>query len=89
MFAAEGAGTETMFEQDAIAIYASSDPVPRVADATLELLQAAGWQSQITAKNDQVRHLTFTRVRYRLTAYISVAPGMNNRTSIQYDIAAH
>ena len=58
----------------------------RVADTTLALLEKAGWKGSLTAQNEEMRHLTFTRGGQELTAYISIAPKLGNRTSIQYHI---
>ncbi len=79
-------GTETVFEQDSIAIYATADPVARVGRVTGELLVQQGWQGEMTAQNADMRHMTFRKGRAVLTAYITVAPGLGNRTSIQYDV---
>ena len=65
-------------------VYVTDDPVPQVADTTLALLQDAGWQGRLIAQNREMRHLAFTRDNQEMTAYISIAPRLGNRTSIQY-----
>jgi len=77
-------GATTMLEDKTIAVYVTTDPVQQVADTTFTLLQDAGWQGSLTAQNQEMRHLTFTRGQQELTAYISIAPRLGNRTSIQY-----
>jgi len=79
-------GAEAVFENENVGVYATTDPVPPVADTTFRLLEDAGWHGVVTAQNEEMRHLTFTRGQQEVTAYISLAPGLGNRTSIQYSI---
>jgi hypothetical protein len=79
-------GAEAVFENETVGVYATTDPMPPVADTTFKLLEDAGWHGVVTAQNEEMRHLTFTRGQQEVTAYISLAPGLGNRTSIQYSI---
>jgi len=81
-------GAETEYEDATVAIYATDDPVSQVADTTFQLLEDRGWHGSVTAESQQMRHLTFTRGHQEVTAYISVAPGLGNRTSIQYQMVS-
>ena len=79
-------GSENVFEDETVAVYATADPVPQVAEITLKLLEKDGWRGKVTAQDASMRHLTFRRGRLKLTAYISVAKGLGNRTAIQYHL---
>ena len=79
-------GAKPMLEDQTVGVYVTADPVPQVADTTFALLQKAGWRGRLTAQDPEMRHLTFTRGNQELTAYISIAPRLGNRTSIQYHI---
>lgn len=81
-------GSTAMFEQDAMAIYVSADAMPKVADETMKLLQAAGWSGRLTAQTAQMRHLTFEQGGSELTVQVSIAPAQGNRTTIQYSLRA-
>lgn len=80
------AGSAVIFEQDAIAIYLTADEMVRVAEETLSLLQAAGWQGRLTAETDAMRHLTFNQGANELTVMVSIAPAQGNKTTIQYSL---
>lgn len=81
-------GSTAMFEQAAIAIYLTADAMPRVADETMKLLQAAGWSGKLTAQTAQMRHLTFEQGGNELTVQVSIAPAQGNKTTIQYSLRA-
>ncbi|MCB1866219.1 MAG: ankyrin repeat domain-containing protein [Chromatiales bacterium] len=80
------AGANAMFEQDAIAIYVTSDPVPAVGEETLRLLEGAGWSGGLVAQNPELRHMRFTRSGWTLEVQVSLARGLGNQTSIQYSL---
>ena len=80
------AGSTAIFEQDAIAIYLTADDVARVAEETLSLLQAAGWQGRLTAETPAMKHLTFDQGANELTVMVSIAPAQGNKTTIQYSL---
>lgn len=79
-------GSTALFEQDAIAIYLTADPMPKVAAETRSLIERAGWKGRQVAQTDTMRHLEFERNGTVLTVQVSIAPAQGNKTTIQYSM---
>jgi len=79
-------GSTPLFEQDAVAIYVTADPLAKVTEETQKLLQGEGWQGKQVAATDAMRHWAFTKDGSELTVMVSVAPAQGNKTTIQYSL---
>lgn len=79
------AESEPVFEDNHTAIYVlDEDPKP-VADKTLALLLADGWQGGLNEANN-LQILNMSKDNTRLSVMVQVAPAQNNRTTIHYSL---
>jgi hypothetical protein len=80
-----------VYASPATTIYTSTESVAATAEATRKLLGAQGWQSYeppFTSKEDNPssKLMTLKKGSQGLTAFITVATGQNNATSVQYTV---